>query len=229
MNKKNYEIKLDLIESNLFNFDMKIRSEDHTDLIMGFDEAGRGPICGPVVCAGVCLDKNFVDSRINDSKKLTEKEREILYKLIIDNALAYKIEVISAKTIDKINILEASRLGMQKAYEFLKAQFNTNYSVLTDYMKLKVDDNTKLHSLAKGDATSIAIACASILAKVTRDNIMDELALKYPNYDLNKNKGYPTKKHIEAVNKFGATEEHRMTFKPLKKPDQEKYYQEKLF
>lgn len=184
-------------------------------LIAGFDEAGRGPLCGPVVAAGVIMDPNFYNELINDSKKLTEKKREECYELIIKNAIDYMIVSVSPQLIDRINILEASRLGMQLALdEMLKN--NKIDLIMTDYMKLKTD--LPILSLKHGDATSFSIACASILAKVTRDRYMKDIDQKYPQYEFAKHKGYPTKRHLELLDEYGPLSDfYRFSYGPLKK------------
>ncbi len=188
------------------------------DLIAGFDEAGRGPICGPVVAAGVILRPDFDADIINDSKKMTSKQRDLAYELIIKEALFYHISIISSQTIDKINILEASRLGMQQALDdMIEHNIKPNY-LLTDYMKLNNTYNIKIEPLKKGDAKSLNIGAASILAKVTRDRIMDELDKKYPQYELKKHKGYPTKRHLELIQEYGIKEDiYRLSYSPVKK------------
>jgi ribonuclease HII len=202
------------IMSKLKDFDDSYRP-DKDALIAGFDEAGRGPLCGPVTAAGVILPPSFDDERINDSKKLTDKERRVLAEEIKKQAVFYHISVISPQTIDKINILEASRLGMQEALDEMKEKgFDLKY-VLTDYMKLQTD--VKQDDLPHGDASSLSIAAASILAKVTRDDIMIELDKKYPLYDLKKHKGYPTKEHLELLKKYGVSKDiYRLTYGPVK-------------
>jgi ribonuclease HII len=188
------------------------------DLIAGFDEAGRGPICGPVVAAGVILKPDFDADIINDSKKMTPKQRDLAYDLIIKEALFYHISIVSSQTIDQINILEASRLGMQQALDdMINHNIKPNY-LLTDYMKLNNTYDIKLDALKKGDAKSLNIGAASILAKVTRDRIMEELDKKYPQYELKKHKGYPTKRHLELIQEYGIKEDiYRLTFGPVKK------------
>ncbi len=187
------------------------------DYIAGFDEAGRGPLCGPVTAAGCILPPNFNDSRINDSKKLTDKERRELFIEIKAKALFYHVSIISNKTIDKINILESSRLGMQQALdEMIDKGFKPSY-ILTDYVKLN-NHGIKEEDLKHGDAKSISIAAASILAKVTRDDIMIELDKKYPMYDLKKHKGYPTKEHLLLIEKYGIVKDiYRLTYAPVRK------------
>lgn len=198
----------------LKEFDDSYRIDEST-CVAGFDEAGRGPVCGPVVCAGVILDSSFNNEFINDSKKLSEKKREELFPLIKERALAYKIVFIEPSTIDEINILEASRLGMQKALDYF---INNSYKVdvvLTDYMKIDAKGR-RFDSLVKGDGKSLAIACASILAKVSRDLYMKELAKKYPEYELDKHKGYPTKRHLQILERLGPLKEiYRFSYKPV--------------
>ena len=180
--------------------------------IAGCDEAGRGPLAGPVYCASVILNPLNKIEGLNDSKKLTEKEREKLYLEIKEKALAYKVISIDNKTIDKINILESSRLGMEEAVKGLSIK--PDY-ILTDYMRLNHID-TEVLSLAHGDALSATIGAASIMAKVERDHYMMELDKLYPMYDFKSNKGYGTKEHLEALDKFGPCLAHRTTFKPVK-------------
>ncbi len=184
-------------------------------LIAGCDEAGRGPLAGPVVCAAVILPKDYNNPLIDDSKKLTEKKREMLFEVIKNDALAYNIQVIDEKTIDEINIYQASKLGMERALKSLKIKPE---AVLSDAMPLNIDQ--PYLSLIKGDAKSQNIAAASILAKVYRDHLMYEFAKKYPEYDFANNKGYGTKKHLEALNKYGITPIHRRTYEPVKSMQQ---------
>jgi ribonuclease HII len=181
------------------------------EYIAGTDEAGRGPLAGPVVAAAVILPKGLIITGVNDSKQLTEKKREELFDLINEKALAVGIAFVDNKKIDEINILEASRLAMMEAIKKLKIK--PEY-VLSDAMKMNIDVPVK--PIIKGDALSESIAAASIIAKVTRDRYMDEMDLKYPNYGFKKHKGYPTKDHIEAIKKYGITDIHRKTFKPIK-------------
>ena len=180
--------------------------------IVGCDEAGRGPLCGPVVAAACILPISFNNELINDSKKLTEKKRNEAFKLIKDNAIAYGIGVVNATEIDKINIYEASRKAMLLALE------NMNHDVdiiFTDCMPLTFN-GLKANSIVKGDARFKNIAAASILAKVTRDMLMDDYDKLYPQYDLKHNKGYGTKKHLEALDKYGPIEGfHRFSYGPV--------------
>lgn len=182
-------------------------------LIVGTDEAGRGPLVGPVVCAAVIFDKNYQNEDINDSKKLTDKKRRILFEQIKKDALAYAIVSITPEEIDRINIYEASRLGMSKAIRQLKIE--PDY-ILTDCMPL-FDFKQPLEALVKGDAKALCIAAASILAKVTRDDYLFELDMKYPEYGFRNNKGYPTKSHLEAIKKYGIVPKiYRLSYRPVK-------------
>ena len=185
--------------------------EEGIEYIAGTDEAGRGPLAGPVVAAAVILPKGLIITGVNDSKQLTEKKREELFDIINEKALAVGISFIDNNKIDEINILEASRLAMMEAIKQLKIK--PQY-VLSDAMKMNIDVPVK--PIIKGDALSESIAAASIIAKVMRDRFMDEMDLKYPNYGFKKHKGYPTKDHIEAIKKYGITPIHRKTFKPIK-------------
>lgn len=199
---------------SLFDFDSKIRLENNIINIAGFDESGRGPLAGPLSVCGLILKKDYKNDLINDSKKLTDKQRRDLFGEIISNSLAYEILLVDVETIDRENILEADREAMQTILEHLKQQINIDY-VITDYVKI----NTELKHMyiAKADAKSQSVAAASILAKVTRDNYMIELDKKYPVYGFKKNKGYGTKKHIEAIKKYGYVDGiHRLTFDPVK-------------
>ena len=180
--------------------------------IAGIDEVGRGPLVGPVVTAAVILPRDFYDERINDSKKLTEKKRELLYDVIMENAVSVGIGISSEDVIDEINILEATKKAMIEAVNNLSVK--PEY-LLIDAVKLNID--IPQISIIKGDAKSESIAAASIVAKVTRDRMMIELDKIHPEYDFKHNKGYRTKKHIEAIEKYGIIKEHRKTFAPCDK------------
>lgn len=183
------------------------------EFIAGCDEAGRGPLAGPVVCAAVIMPKDFQNEVVNDSKQLTDKKRRELFEIVKKEAIAYAVLEISADKIDEINIYEASRLGMELALRNLKHRYDM---VLTDCMPL-LHETVPVEAIVKGDAKSFNIACASILAKVTRDNIMIELDKQYPEYQFAKHKGYGTKAHLEALEKYGAIEHiHRKTYGPIK-------------
>lgn len=181
-------------------------------LVCGTDEAGRGPLVGPVVAAAVILPENFKLEGLNDSKKLSEKKREKFFPIIKEKAIAYGIGIVDAKTIDEINIYEASRLAMKKAISEMKVK--PDY-VLTDAMPIP-DYPIPVKSIIHGDALSLSIAAASVLAKVTRDHILYELDKKYPQYELKNHKGYPTKRHLELLRKYGPTKEYRFTYKPVR-------------
>lgn len=180
------------------------------NFIAGIDEVGRGPLVGPVLTAAVILPKDFYDERINDSKKLTEKKRELLYDVIMENALSVGIGISSPEVIDEINILNATKKAMIEAINNLSIKPE---HLLIDAVKLDID--IPQTSIIKGDAKSQSIASASIIAKVTRDRMMVELDKKYPMYDFKHNKGYGTKKHIEALYKYGPLKEHRKSFAPV--------------
>lgn len=184
------------------------------NFIAGTDEAGRGPLVGPVVAGCVVFPKGYKNDLINDSKKLSEKKRLELYDIIYKDALSVGVGVVSSKEIDEINIYEASRKAMIKAYNEAKKKIDIDY-LLTDAMPI---DNLEIPvmKIVKGDAKSVTIAAASIIAKVTRDNMLLELDKKYPEYGFKSHKGYPTKKHIEAINKYGIFEGYRLTYKPVK-------------
>lgn len=179
------------------------------NFIAGIDEVGRGPLVGPVVTAAVILPKDFYDERINDLKKLTEKKRELLYDVIMENAISVGIGISSEDVIDEINILNATKRAMLEAVNNLSVKPE---HLLIDAVKLNTD--IPQTSIIKGDAKSESIAAASIIAKVTRDRMMIELDKIHPEYDFKHNKGYGTKKHIEAIRKYGIIKEHRKTFAP---------------
>ena len=180
------------------------------NLIAGCDEAGRGPLCGPVVASAVILPKNYHLDGLTDSKKLTEKQREKFYPIIMQDAISVGISIIDNQKIDEINILEASRLAMNEAVN--KLNIKPDY-ILTDAMDLK---RNNCLPIIKGDQKSITIAAASVIAKVTRDHIMYKIDEKYPEYEFKKHKGYPTKRHLELIKKYGLLDIYRKTYKPIK-------------
>lgn len=192
----------------MFKFENYYR-KNNFKLIAGIDEAGRGPLAGPVVCACVImpLDKKSIIAGVDDSKKLTEKKREELFDKIISKALDYSISFVDEKVIDEINILNATKQGMKECVDKLKV---TPDIVLIDAVKLSLKMPSK--SIIHGDELSYMIACASILAKVSRDRFMREISEKYPAYEFAKHKGYGTKLHIELLKKFGSCAIHRQTF-----------------
>ena len=179
----------------------------------GIDEAGRGPLAGPVVAAAAILPKDISIPYLNDSKKLTEKKRNELFEIIKEKALAYAVSIVGNNKIDEVNILQATFIAMKNSVLSLK--------IIPDLCL--VDGNHKIPSLelnqeavVDGDAKSAAIAAASILAKVTRDKIMRDYAEKFPHYGFDKHKGYGTKIHMEALKKYGACEIHRQSFAPVR-------------
>ncbi len=184
--------------------------EKGIELIAGIDEVGRGPLFGPVVACAVILPKNYYNKDIKDSKKLTEKKREELYDIILRDAISVGIGIKDEKVIDEVNILEATKLAMKEAVSNLKVK--PEY-LLIDAVKLDID--IPQMPIIKGDALSESIASASIVAKVYRDRLIKEYSKIYKEYDLENNKGYGTKKHIEAIKKYGITPHHRKTFKPV--------------
>ena len=176
-------------------------------LIAGVDEAGRGPLAGPVCVASVIMPTTPIIEGINDSKKLSEKKREMLYEQIINTAISYKIELIDNTVIDEINILNATKLGMKRCIENMDVIPQT---AIID--AVKIDTEIPTDSIIKGDSLSYNVAAASILAKVTRDRLMCELDEKYPEYGFKKHKGYGTKAHIQALKTYGKCPIHRNTF-----------------
>lgn len=180
------------------------------EYIAGVDEVGRGPLAGPVVAAAVIMPKNCYIEGVTDSKKLSAKKRALLKKEIESNALAIGIAFVDEKTIDEVNIYQASKLAMIEALNKLEIKPDV---VLVDAMPLELEIPSI--SIIKGDEKSFMIGCASIIAKETRDDFMIELDKKYPEYEFAKHKGYPTKAHIEAVKKYGILEIHRKTYRPI--------------
>ena len=180
------------------------------EYIAGVDEVGRGPLAGPVVAAAVIMPKNCYIEGVTDSKKLSAKKRALLKKEIESKALAIGIAFIDEKTIDEVNIYQASKLAMIEALKKLQIKPDV---VLVDAMPLELE--VPSISIIKGDEKSFMIGCASIIAKETRDDFMIELDKKYPEYQFAKHKGYPTKAHIEAVYKYGILDIHRKTYRPI--------------
>ena len=186
---------------------------DKIQYIVGTDEAGRGCLLGPVFAGAVILPKGFKCDLINDSKQLSEKQREEAYKIIVENAIAYGIGSCSVEEIDEMNILNASREAMKRAIANMKHKFDL---ILTDCMKMP-GMGVDVIDLVHGDARALCIAAASILAKVSRDHVCYELDAIYPYYNIRKNKGYGTKDHLEALEKYGPVKGlHRYSYKPVK-------------
>ncbi|MGI6776557.1 MAG: ribonuclease HII [Acetivibrionales bacterium] len=177
-------------------------------MIAGVDEAGRGPLAGPVVAASVILPEDVFIEGLNDSKKLSVQKREKLFDIITKTAVSYGIGIIDEKQIDRINILNATKLAMKEA---VKSMDKEPEILLVDAVDIE-DVNIKCISITKGDSLSVSIAAASILAKVTRDRIIDEMDILYPQYGFSKNKGYGTQEHIQAIKKFGICPIHRISF-----------------
>lgn len=192
---------------NMMEYENNLYSQGY-NIIAGIDEAGRGPLAGPVVACAVILKKDERVEGVNDSKKLSPKKRDKLFDEIIDKCVAYGIGIIDNKVIDEINILEATRLAMKQAIENLKVQ--------PDYLLIDAEThiatNIPLKGIIKGDSLSQSIAAASIIAKVTRDRMLLELDKKYPEYLFSKHKGYGTALHIAKIKEYGLTDIHRKTF-----------------
>lgn len=197
------------MEVDLLKYEKELYKEGY-NLIAGTDEVGRGPLVGPVVAAAVILPKNYELRGLNDSKKLSEKKRNIFYDIIMKDAIAVGVGIVSETIIDEINILEASRLAMNEALD--KLEVKPDY-ILSDAMKL--DRDVPVLPIIHGDASSMNIAAASVIAKVTRDRMMEELGKIHPEYEFERHKGYPTKRHIELVRKYGILNEYRKTFRPI--------------
>ena len=186
---------------------------DSVQLIVGCDEAGRGCLLGPVYAGAVILPKDFSCDLINDSKKLTEKQREEAYKVIIENAVAWGVGFCTPEEIDEINILNASRLAMERAIENMNHDYDL---IITDYVKMP-KAKVEVIPLVHGDAQAQCVAAASIIAKVSRDHVCYELDKQYPQYNIRKNKGYGTKDHLEALKKYGPVKGlHRFSYAPIK-------------
>jgi len=199
------------MNKDMWAFENDARKSGHS-LIAGIDEAGRGPLAGPVVSAAVVLPEIFSIDDVDDSKKLTPKKRADLFPRIQEAALAVGVGIVGPETIDSINILQAALLSMAKAVE--------NLAIQPDYLLIDgpfpIPLNVPQKPLPKGDSLSISIAAASIIAKVTRDRMMEDYDRTYPEYGFSKHKGYPTKTHREAIRKFGCSPIHRKTFKGVK-------------
>ena len=207
------KLDLELCLKDNYRYERKLR-ENKITLIGGVDEVGRGPLVGPVVAACVILPEegNLSLDGLTDSKKLSEKKRDELFIKIKEEALAIGIGIIDEKKIDEVNIYEATKLAMKEAINNCPIKPE---HILIDAMPLDIDIPTT--SIIKGDIKSITISAASVIAKVTRDKMLYELDKQYPMYDFKDNKGYPTKKHLEAIEKYGIIKEHRRSYGPVKK------------
>lgn len=207
------KLDLELCLKDNYRYERKLR-ENKITLIGGVDEVGRGPLVGPVVAACVILPEEgkFSLDGLTDSKKLSEKKRDELFIKIKEEALAIGIGIIDEKKIDEVNIYEATKLAMKEAINNCPIKPE---HILIDAMPLDIDIPTT--SIIKGDIKSITISAASVIAKVTRDKMLYELDKQYPMYDFKDNKGYPTKKHLEAIEKYGIIKEHRRSYGPVKK------------
>ena len=192
------------MKEELYSYDCELRSG--LGVFCGVDEAGRGPLAGPVCCAAVILHPESRFDWLDDSKKVTALRREALFEQIEKEAEAFHIELIDNETIDEINILQATMLGMKRCIEALGCG-----AAAVDGNRVP-DTAARCISVIKGDAHSASIAAAAILAKVTRDRFMDELDRQYPQYGFGSHKGYPTKAHYEAIRRYGITEYHRRSF-----------------
>ena len=197
--------------NDLLAYEKDLYSEGY-EFICGTDEAGRGPLVGPVVAGAVILPKNYHLEGLTDSKKLSEKKREKFFEIIKKDAIAYGIGIVDAKTIDEINIYEASRLAMKRAIIDMHHAYDY---VLTDAMPIN-DLEVPVTPIIKGDLLSITIAAASVIAKVTRDHILYDLDKLYPEYEFARHKGYPTKRHLELLRLYGPTSDYRFTYKPVR-------------
>ncbi len=194
-------------ETDKLKFEREEESKGHF-LIAGVDEVGRGPLAGPVCVACVMMPLDDIIEGVDDSKKISEKKRNLIAEQIKEKAICYTVELVDEDTIDKINILEATKLAMKRAIENMQIKPDV---VLVDAIS-KLDVDVNIRGIIKGDALSYSIGCASILAKVTRDNLMCELAQEYPEYGFEKHKGYGTKAHIDAIKEHGPCVYHRLSF-----------------
>lgn len=197
---------------NLWKYEQELYKQK-IEYIGGVDEVGRGPLIGPVVACCCVLPKDFVLEGLTDSKKLSEKKRNLFYDYIKEHCICYGIGIVSPEKIDEVNIYEATKLAMIEAIEEVKKQIPLEH-ILIDAMPLDLEIPST--SIIKGDSKSISIAAASVLAKVTRDQMMYELDKQYPQYGYASHKGYPTKKHLEAIQKYGLIDGYRKTYRPVR-------------
>ena len=210
-NKKVREAKELVRLGELNKYEESIYEQGY-NFIAGIDEAGRGPLAGPLVIASVILPKGSLFLGLNDSKKVAEKRRKELFCEIKEKAIAFNVEIVSAKIVDELNIYQATLQGMKRS--LLSLETKPDFALI-DAMPL-TNMTFSTISLVHGDSLSASIAAASIIAKVTRDDIMAKLHEEYPEYGFLSNKGYGTKEHMEAIEKYGATPEHRLSYEPLK-------------
>lgn len=214
VNQKIKKIEQIKLKKQSFNEKFKYEKEfwnDGHQYIAGVDEVGRGPLAGPVVAGAVILSDEFDLYEVNDSKQMNDHKRRELAPLIKEKAVAYSISVIDSDVIDQVNIYEASKIAMKNAVNHLKVKPD---QLLIDAMD--IDVSVPQLKLIKGDFKSVSIAAASILAKVYRDDLMIQFSQQYPEYEFEKNDGYGTKKHLEAINNYGVTKIHRKSFAPIK-------------
>lgn len=217
MNMVNFKVKVNNMENiDLLKYEKELYQKGLT-LIAGVDEVGRGPLYGPVVAAAVILPKNYQLEGLTDSKKLSEKKRNTFYEILIKDAISIGVGVVSPERIDEINIYQASKEAMIEA---LKNLSDIPEHVLIDAMPLELDMPST--SIIKGDAKSLSIAAASVIAKVTRDRMMYEIHERHPEYHFDKHKGYPTKEHLKAIKNYGLFEGYRKTYGPVKELLEEK-------
>ncbi|MBP7564065.1 MAG: ribonuclease HII [Candidatus Cloacimonetes bacterium] len=193
-------------------FDNDLLKKREYKILAGTDEAGRGPLAGPVVCASVILPDDFYHEDLNDSKKISEIKRDKLFTYIQNKAIAFSIEVVEAQTIDELNILNATLYGMKKSIESLSVKPDM---VLIDGNKTPKHLSINSQTVVSGDAKHACIAAASILAKVTRDKIMNDYDQIYPQYGFAKHKGYPVSAHLKAIREYGICKIHRKSYKPV--------------
>ena len=207
--KEKEEQRLNMLKAE----EEKLYNEKNIKYICGIDEAGRGPLAGPVVVGAVVMPRDSKIEWVNDSKKVTEKRREILYDKITQEALAWGVGIVSEKEIDQINILNATKMGLHLALgEVIEKLGEKPNIVIVDALKDIDTFQIPYQSIIKGDATRYSIACASIIAKVTRDRIMRQWDEIYPVYNFEKNKGYGTSEHINALKDYGPCQIHRRSF-----------------
>ena len=202
-----------IVVNDNYKYERELRKKG-ISFIAGVDEVGRGPLVGPVVAACVVLPLEFQLDGLTDSKKLSEKKREFFFEEISKQALGIGVGIVSEKVIDDINIYEATKIAMKEAINECLKTCKIEH-VLIDAMPLDLDIQST--PIIKGDLKSITISAASVIAKVTRDRMLDELDKVYPMYDFKNNKGYPTKKHLDAIETYGIIEEHRKSYGPVKK------------